>query len=104
MDERARVIVPKEDQLERLESELRKQKDIVRQLLGVIVKSMIVVKLFVRVVALVLTYYKFGKVETYYRAGFIFVVWLIQLTIDRARQVAAPEVRLSEWRVFWGGP
>jgi hypothetical protein len=84
----------------RLEYELLEQKDIVRQLYAVIVRGMVVLKQLIRVFALAACWFWLGKRETYFLAGFITVIALVQLVIDKTRQTVNPKLKLSEWDIL----
>lgn len=89
----------KEDSKEVLERQLAEQQLMVRRLYGIIVRSMVVLKYVVRAFSLVACWLWIGKKETYYLAGFIVLVGVFQLAIDKARQTINPKVRLSEWNI-----
>jgi len=80
-----------------LAHELAEQKNIVRQLYSLIVRTMVVLKQIVRAGACVATWFYIGHREAYFLLGFIVVVGVFQLAIDRARQTVVPNVKLSEW-------
>jgi hypothetical protein len=82
-----------------LERQLAEQQLMVRRLYGIIVRSMVVLKYAVRAFALAACWLWIGKKETYYLAGFILVVAVFQLAIDKARQTINPKVKLSEWNI-----
>lgn len=89
-----------ENEKRELRIALNEQKDIVRKLYGVIVRSMVVLKQIIRLGAVVGTYFLFGPVYAYWLAGFIAVVGVFQLAIDKTRRIVYPELKLSEWDVL----
>ncbi len=83
-----------------LKSEVAKQQNIVRELYTIIVRALVVLKQLTRVGAVAATYIWLGPKLAYFLAGFIAVIAVWQLTIDKARKIVHPDLKLSEWNVL----
>jgi hypothetical protein len=80
--------------------ELTDQKLIVQQLQGIVVRGLVILKHASRIFALVGCWIWLGRKETYFLAGFIVVIGVFQLIIDKVRKLVNPKVALSEWDVL----
>ena len=89
-----------EDELRKIERELSEQKSIVQELQTIVVRGLVILKHLARVFALVGCWFWVGHKETYFLAGYIAVVGLFQLVIDKVRKIVNPKVALSEWDVL----
>lgn len=87
----------KEDELRR---ELMTQRSIVQQLYSIIVRCMVVLKYLIRAAAVVTTWRLLGQNLALMLLGFILVVGLLQLGIDKTRKVVNPGIKLSEWNIL----
>lgn len=88
-------------QISDLQSDLREQKEIVRRLYGIFVRTLVVLKNLVRVgaVAYVWRWPLPVEFQVFSLVGFILVIGLLQLAIDKARKTVNPQAKLSEWDV-----
>lgn len=91
---------PIQVQKREFESKLNEQKQIIQKLYGVIVRGMVVLKYLARAGAIVATWFLLGHFEAYLLAGFVLFIGLLQLVIDKTRQVVHPDLHLSEWDVL----
>jgi hypothetical protein len=83
-----------------LEGKISEQKEIIRQLYGVIVRGLVVLKYLIRAGSVGAAYFWLGHKEAYMLAGFIAVTGLVQLVIDKTRQTVNPKIKLSEWDIL----
>jgi len=88
-----------EREYEKKRTETRELKTIIENLYRVLVRSLVLIKYAVRVLAIAATYRWLGKELALMLAGFVVLTGLLQLAIDKARKAVNPKLRLSEWDV-----
>lgn len=88
-----------QDKLYFSEKETREAKAMVQKLYGVIVRALVIFKQLIRLGAVGGVYMWVGKREAIVVAFFLLLQGLMQLAIDKTRQVVHPELKLSEWDV-----
>jgi hypothetical protein len=84
----------------KLEQEVYKYKQIVQRVYKIVIRGLVLLKFAVRAGAITGTYFFINPLMAYYLAGFIFVLMLVQLVLDRVRQAVNDKVELSEWNVL----
>lgn len=88
-----------EGKLNQTERSLRETKDMVQKLYGVIVRALVLLKYLLRIGAVGAIYMLLGRQDALILGFFFLVQGMLQLAIDKTRQVVHPDLKLSEWDI-----
>jgi hypothetical protein len=84
----------------RLQQEVEKYKHIVQRVYKVVIRGLVLLKFAIRAGAIAGTYFFISPLMAYYLVGFVFVLMLVQLVLDRVRHAVNDNVILSEWNIL----
>jgi hypothetical protein len=86
-----------DSQIDETEREINNLKRIIQKFYRFVIRTMVVLKNLIRVGSVGAVWFWIGSREAYALAGFVVVLAIIQLIIDRVREIANPKLELSEW-------
>lgn len=91
---------PASKEIRDLESKLNHYKEILKRICTVVIRGLVLMKFVIRAGSVGAVYFFLSPMLAYYLAGFIVVLALIQLIIDKVRKAINPSLHLSEWDVL----
>lgn len=91
---------PANQEIRKLETAVNEYKRIVMRVYKVVIRGFVLLKFIIRAGAIAGTYFFLSPLLAYYLTGFIVVLMLVQLMLDRVRKAVNDKVELSEWNVL----
>jgi len=80
--------------------QIRELKGVINKLYQVIIRTLVVLKFLVRAGTVAYAYFFISTFVALFVAGFILVMMVLQLAVDRTRKVIHPDLKLSEWNIL----